>query len=270
MARTVLITGSSSGIGCATADLFLERGFNVAATMRRPPPGHLHNSNAFIAPQLDVTDEDSIHSAVNATAARFGSIDVLVNNAGYAVLGPLEAIPAASIAQQFATNVLGLISTTQAVLPHFRAQGQGVLVNVSSIVGRLTLPLGSVYNATKFAVEGLSEALTYELDSIGVRVKLIEPGLIDTDFATRSMEFHAGEHLPEYHRVVAAVGRASTQMAEESEPASVVAETIWRAATDGTSQLRYPAGDTAARALGEAAGSVDTERLARTRNRFGL
>lgn len=267
---TVLITGCSSGIGRAAAELFAERGFNVSATMRSPEADVDDGRASVIRPRLDVLDRDSIDAAVRTTLDRFGSLDVLVNNAGYAVLGPLEAIPPESVDRQFATNVLGLIATTQAVLPHFRAQAHGVIVNVSSIVGRTTLPLGSVYNASKFAVEGLSEALTFELAAIGTRVKIVEPGLVATDFATRSMQFHAGPGLDAYQPVVAAVGRASERMAAESEPVSVVAETIWRAATDGTAQLRYPAGATAARALDEAAHGDDAERLTRTRERFGL
>jgi NAD(P)-dependent dehydrogenase (short-subunit alcohol dehydrogenase family) len=271
VAKTVLITGASSGIGRATAFLFMQRGWNVAATMRDPDrAGDLALGPAVIVPRLDVLDRASIDAAVASTAERFGSIDVLVNNAGYAVLGPLEAIPPANVERQFATNVLGPIATTRAVLPRFRAQGHGLVVNVSSVVGRMTLPLGSVYGATKFAVEGLSEALRFELEAIGARVKLVEPGLVATDFGTRSMEFHAGAELGAYGSVVMALGQAARRMAADSEDPTVVAETIWRAATDGSPQLRYPAGETAARMLAERAELGDEELHARTRERFGL
>ncbi len=271
MANTVLITGASSGIGRATAVLFAQRGWNVAATMRDPDQaGDLAGFPAVIVPHLNVLDRASIDAAVEATAARFGSVDVLVNNAGYAVLGPLEAIPPASVERQFTTNVLGLIAATQAVLPRFRAQGHGLVANVSSVVGRMTMPLGSVYSATKFAVEGLSEALRFELEAIGARVKLVEPGLVATDFGTRSMEFQAGAEIEEYRPVVAALGQAAEGMAAEAEPPAVVAETIWQAATDGSSQLRYPAGETAMRMLAERASFGDEEHHARTRERFGL
>lgn len=240
--------------------------------MRNPDQaGDLAELSSVAVTRLDVLDRASVNAAVQGAVDRFGGIDVLVNNAGYAVLGPLEALPQASVERVFATNVLGLILTTRAVLPHMREQGHGTVVNVSSVVGRTTLPLGSVYDATKFAVEGLSEALRFELDAIGVRVKLVEPGLIDTDFATRSMEFHdGGAELQAYNSVVAAVARAASRMAADAEPAAVVAETIWQAATDGSPRLRYPAGETATRMLSQRADLDDDQLYARTRERFDL
>ena len=271
MTSTVLITGASSGIGRATANLFARQGWNVAATMRQPDRvAELAELQNVIVSRLDVLDRASIDAATKQTVRRFGRIDVLVNNAGYALLGPLEAIPTASIERQFATNVLGLIAVTQALLPRFREQGHGLVVNVSSVVGRTTLPLGSIYDATKFAVEGLSESLRFELEEIGTQVKVVEPGLVATDFATRSMEFHDGEALQVYRRVVGAVGQAAAQMAAEAEPPEVVAQTIWQAATDSSSRLRYPAGETAARMLADMPDLDDEQRHARTRARFGL
>lgn len=271
MTQTVLITGCSSGIGRATTHLFARRGWNVVATMRDPDQaGDLEAYSTVVVPRLDVRDRGSIEAAVELAVDHFGGIDVLVNNAGFAALGPLEAIPPATIERQFATNVLGLIATTQAVLPRFRAQSHGLVINVSSIVGRTTLPLGAVYDATKFAVEGLSEALRFELAVIGVQVKVIEPGLVATDFATRSMEFHDGEELMAYRPVVAAVAQAFGRLADDAEPPGVVAQTIWQAATDGSARLRYPAGEAAARMLAERADLDDDELFALTRTRFGL
>lgn len=134
----------------------------------------------------------------------------------------------------------------------------------------MTFPLGSVYDATKFAIEGLSEALSFELEAVGLGVKIVEPGLVATDFGTRSMEFHDGGALAAYRPVVAAMAQAAQRMGADAEPPSRVAETIWRAATDGSSRLRYPAGETATQMLAERTDLGDEELHARTLERFGL
>ena len=150
--KTVLITGCSSGIGKATVDLFINQGWNVAATMRDPSQSPWQTGDKLICPALDVTDNDSIAQAVQETLTKFGSIDVLVNNAGYALMGAFETLSQEQIQRQFDTNVTGLMEVCRAVLPHFRLRKQGVIVNISSMVGRIPLPLYSVYNASKFAV----------------------------------------------------------------------------------------------------------------------
>ena len=174
--KTILITGASSGIGKATARLFQRTGWNVVATMRSPDNetelGTLENT---LVTRLDVTEPASIDEAVEAAIDRFGTIDVLLNNAGYGAYGPLEAFPMERIKRQFDTNVIGLIATTQSALRHMRAARSGIIVNISSIGGQMTFPLGTLYHGTKFAVEGLSEALHYELEPLGIRVKIIEP-----------------------------------------------------------------------------------------------
>src|SRR6186713_301692 len=187
MNKTIFITGTSSGLGRSTAKLFQANGWNVIATMRNPEKeSELTQLEHTLVTRLDVQDPQSIQSAVAAGLARFGRIDALINNAGYGAYGPLEATPPEKIRRQFDVNVLGLLATTQALLPHFRANRSGIIVNISSIGGRMTFPLGTLYHATKFAVEGLSEALHYELAAFGVRVKVIEPGGIKTDFSGRS------------------------------------------------------------------------------------
>jgi NAD(P)-dependent dehydrogenase (short-subunit alcohol dehydrogenase family) len=237
--------------------------------MRRPAAAKdLMSHGNIIAPALDVTDERSIEEAVAETLHSFGRIDVVLNNAGYAVLGPLELIPVERIRKQFEVNVFGPIRALQAVLPHFRARREGLVIDVSSIVGRVGLPLGSVYDATKFAVEGLSEALRYELAAIGVRVKLVEPAFVDTSFGA-SIEFHLEGAPEEYAPVLEAMQQASVRFAEEAEPASVVADVIWRAATDGTDTLRYPAGQ-AVTLLAERASMDDDAHHQLLRARFGL
>ena len=182
MTPTILITGASSGIGRAAAKRFQSAGWQVIATMRTPQhERELNTLDRVLVERLDVLDLASIDSAVAAGLARFGRIDVLLNNAGYGAYGPLEATPIEKIRRQFDVNVLGVLATTKAVLPHMRAQGSGTVLNISSIGGKMTFPLGSLYHGTKFAVEGLSESLHYELLPLGIRVKVIEPGMVKTD-----------------------------------------------------------------------------------------
>ncbi|MCY7272160.1 MAG: SDR family oxidoreductase, partial [Phormidesmis sp. CAN_BIN44] len=177
MAKTVLITGASTGIGLATAKLFQQRGWNVVATMRSlEQKSDLMTLDNTLCLRLDVTDSASITQAVTATLEKFSTIDVLVNNAGYALLGAFEACTPEQIERQFATNVLGLMAVTRAVLPHFREQRSGTIINIASIGGKMAFPLYSLYHSTKWAVEGFSESLQYELEPFNIRVRVIEPG----------------------------------------------------------------------------------------------
>ena len=163
MSKTILITGASSGIGKATAEHFQQKGWNVVATMRNIEDGaDLSQHNNVLVTRLDVVDDASIDSALTAATDKFGSIDVLVNNAGYGAGGPFEATPMDKIKRQFDVNVFGLLATTQAVVPIMRKQGSGTIVNISSIGGRVTLPMFSMYHGTKWAVEGITESLQYE------------------------------------------------------------------------------------------------------------
>jgi NAD(P)-dependent dehydrogenase (short-subunit alcohol dehydrogenase family) len=248
--KTVLITGASIGIGRATAEFFHAHGWNVAATMRNPEAGRdLVALENVLVTKLDVNDEASINAAVDKTVERFGSIDVLVNNAGYGVYGILEATSMDDLRRQFETNVLGLLATTKAVLPGFRKQRSGVIINISSVAGRLALPTGAPYCGTKFAVEGISEALYYEMKAIGVRVKLVEPGFIKTNFGN-AMSFANDPSLAEYQPLVGGFFNAAAPMIANAAEPSVAAEVIYRAATDGTDQLRYLAGKDAEHLIG--------------------
>ncbi len=241
MTQTILITGASVGIGKATAKLFHDKGWNVIATMRSPEKEtELNRLDNVLVTRLDVTDEASIESALALGIARFGKIDVLLNNAGYGAYGPLEAFDMEGIRRQFDTNVIGLLAVTKAVLPHMRGNGTGTIVNVSSIGGQMTFPLGTLYHGTKFAVEGISEALHFELEAAGIRMKIIEPGGVKTDFGGRSFDFRNNESLTEYQPVVQGLMKAFEGAMTASEP-SVVADCIWQAVTDGTDQLRYRA-----------------------------
>jgi NAD(P)-dependent dehydrogenase (short-subunit alcohol dehydrogenase family) len=242
MNKTILITGSSRGIGKATAIFFAEQGWNVIATMRRPEQETELNSldNVWLV-ALDVLDPVSIQKAVNEGIERFGKIDVLVNNAGYGAYGPLEVFERESIIRQFNTNVIGLLDVTKAVLPHFRANKDGVIINVSSVGGRLTFPFGALYHGTKFAVEGISESLSFETAAFGVKVKIVEPGATDTDFAGRSFDFKNDEGIEEYQGLIGKLMKMIEDLGGNSSAARVVAEKIYEAATDGTDRLRYPA-----------------------------
>ncbi len=243
--KTILITGASSGIGRATVIRFQAEGWNVAATMRHPEKEtELQKlSNVAIFP-LDVTNQESINAAVAGTLDKFKGLDVLLNNAGYGLAGPLEAVDVAQLERQFATNVFGPVYTTQACLQHFRAQASGLVINVSSIGGRLVLPFNSLYHGTKFAIEGISESLALELAPHGIRVKIIEPGGVKTDFAGRSLELMQKAGL---HAYDASIQRAmavftSPDRASAYSEASDIADVIYSAATDCTNRLRYIAG----------------------------
>lgn len=240
MAQTLFITGASSGIGRATAEHFFEQGWNVVATMRKP--SGLKDDPRWLELPLDVTDGASILAALEATFARFGQIDVLVNNAGYGLVGTFESMDEAQVQRQFETNVFGLMRVCRAVLPHFRTRQGGVLINVASMGGRLTFPFYSVYHASKWAVDGFSESLAFECEAIGVKVKIIEPGAIKTDFYERSQDFTHNRALVAYNRIVEKGMARMKKAGEKGAPASAVAEAIWKAATDGSSRLRYVVG----------------------------
>jgi len=250
MTKTVLITGASSGIGRATALYFQKRGWNVAATMRSPEQviskeagraNSLTNLDRLAFFKLDVTDSDSIKAAVAEAIAKFGAIDVLVNNAGYGMLGAFETSTSEQIQRQFNTNVFGLMETTRAVLPHFRDRQSGVIVNVASIGGRVAFPLYSLYHSTKWAVEGFSESLQHELLAFNIRVKIIEPGPIKTDFYDRSAERTSNPDFPEYDALSDRVLTKLNHIGTTGASPDVVAKTIYGASTDKSWKLRYPA-----------------------------
>jgi len=183
-----VVTGSSSGIGFETSLLLAKNGFFTYATMR-----NLDKSNKIIdlklkeklpleVLELDVTDDKSVKEAIEMIANEQGTVNVLVNNAGYALVGPLEELSIQEFKEQFETNVFGAIRVTQAVLPIMRKQRHGTIVNISSIAGRIGFPLTCAYVSSKFALEGLSESMAYEIDQFGITVILIEPGVIKTNF----------------------------------------------------------------------------------------
>ncbi|MGB1236705.1 MAG: SDR family oxidoreductase [Pseudomonadales bacterium] len=250
MSKTVFITGASSGIGRASVEKFAAEGWNVVATMRNPQDGaKWAHSKHILVVELDVTRSETIASAFDTALHHFGTVDVLLNNAGYGAYGPLEAFDMARVERQFNTNVIGLLAVTKAVLPHFRARRSGVVINISSIGGQMTFPLGTLYHGTKFAVEGLSEALHFELAAFGAQVKIVQPGMVQTDFAGRSLDFAMDPEQPDYTPVIEKVQAAFAGLSEYASTPGRVAEVIWQAATDGRDQLRYRAGEDAEQLL---------------------
>ncbi|WP_183561694.1 SDR family oxidoreductase [Mucilaginibacter sp. SP1R1] len=242
MKNTVLITGASSGFGKVAAKLFHNKGWNVIATMRSPEKEtELSALSDILLSKLDVTDAQTIQHAVTAGIEKFGRIDVLVNNAGYGALGALEASTEEEARKQFDVNFFGLIAVTKAVLPAMRKQRSGTIINVSSVGGRITFPFSSLYHATKFAVEGLTESMQYELNPLGINLKIVEPGGYKTEFAGRSMALFGANGLADYQPAFDKFA-AMLDAWPMSENIGEVADIIYEAATDGTEKLRYPVG----------------------------
>ncbi|NDG85858.1 MAG: SDR family NAD(P)-dependent oxidoreductase [Proteobacteria bacterium] len=204
--KTWFITGCSTGFGRILAELLLERGDRVIATARKieslaPLAEKAKTDGQLEIFELDVTDFPAVHRVAEAAISKTGRIDVLVNNAGYGYVGALEEVSIEDVRKVYETNVFGLMEVTRAILPQFRKQRSGHIINLSSVAGMVGTPGASIYNSTKFAVEGLSEALAGELSHFGIKVTLIEPGAFRTDFANRSL--HVAPYKPEYAEALA-------------------------------------------------------------------
>lgn len=244
MPRTVLITGCSSGIGQAAAKVFHTEGWNVIATTRRPDAtSDLSELPNVLVAELDVIDPTSIHAAIDAGMARFGAIDMVVNNAGFGLYGVFEALDEMKIRALFETNLFGVMNVTRAILPHFRERGTGVIVNVSSAGGLFSMPLMALYCSSKFALEGYSEGISHELRSIGITVKVIEPGgVMTTAFDKTAIAGSKvdGRVPAEYVPFIDAMNRQLDGMrAMATSTEAEVAQALFVAATDGTQRLRY-------------------------------
>lgn len=234
---TVLITGCSSGYGLATAQKFLDEGWNVVATMRTPRPDVLPASDRLTVLPLDVTDPESIADAVKAS----GPVDVLVNNAGIGGIGAFEATPMGTTRDLFDTNTFGVMAMTQAVVPQMRSRGSGVIVNVTSSTTLAAMPLAAVYTASKSAIEGFSGSLALELGFFGVRVKLVEPGYGPSTAFTSNGADRMVEIPDEYRPFAEPIMAAFGQPGEVTTPGDV-ADVVFTAATDTSDRLRFPAG----------------------------
>ncbi|MDR4885901.1 SDR family oxidoreductase [Serratia marcescens] len=241
MTKTMLITGSSSGVGFATAKLFAERGFNVIATMRNtdnaPDFGGLSN---LIVERLDVEDTGSIEHAINVGLQHFGQIDLVINNAGYGQYGIFENLPLEKIRKNYEVNVFGVMNVMQKIIPIFRQQGEGTILNVSSCGGLIAIPASSSYISTKFAIEGFSESVYHELASQNINIKLFEPGGILTPFHKRSANESTGNGgATVYDAFIAQHNENLIKISAGVATPEKTAEDIYAAATDGTNRLRY-------------------------------
>ena len=244
--KSIVITGASSGIGKATAKYFAAKGWRVAATMRKPEnESDLEQIKNLSMYQLDVTDTASINNATQQILDDFGTVDVVLNNAASGLFGPFEAATPEQIMRIFDTNVFGLMAVTRAFLPHFRANEAGMFLNVTSFGGLAAFPLLSLYHGTKWAVEGFTESLWYELGVLGIQVKLLEPGAVATDFNGRSTAFAMQPELTDYNDIMAKFQSANGDSGSAASSAEDIARSIYEATTDGRPQLRYLLGEDA-------------------------
>jgi NAD(P)-dependent dehydrogenase (short-subunit alcohol dehydrogenase family) len=256
--RAVLITGCSSGIGRATALHLRERGYKVYATARKASQLDELAAKGCIPLSLDVTDEASMRAAVSEVERVEGAIGVLINNAGYSQSGAIESVPMERVRRQFETNVFGTIRLTQLVLPKMRAQKWGRIINLSSMGGRLTFPGGGYYHATKYAIEALSDALRFEVRAFGIKVVLIEPGLIKSGFSDAAV---GAMQLDEdaYSSFHAAVAKATKESYEKGPLARLagtpddVAKVIGKAVSSSSPRARYTVTASAKLLLGQRA-----------------
>lgn len=240
--KTIIITGASSGIGRAAAVRFLKKGWQVIATARKTESlNDMPEAGNLVVLPLDVTDKDSVNSFISIIKQRGCYINVLLNNAGYSVAGSFEDAGDERARRQFEVNVFGLMNITRVFLPIFRQQRNGTIINVASVAGHIGMPVFSLYCASKFAVEGFSESLSHELRSFGIKVKLVEPGPIKTDFYSRSMDVALPADSP-YFPVLGPAMKKLNKMGMVGLPPERAARTIYRAAQSNTYRLRYAVG----------------------------
>lgn len=252
--KVALVTGSSSGMGFATAIMLARAGIHTYASMRNLKKSKTITELASTenlplqVVQLDVIDKKSVKEAITKIVTEKERIDVLVNNAGYGLFGSLEDISIEELKAQFETNFFGVIRVTQLVLPIMRKQKSGTIVNVSSVGGRIGLPVLSAYHSTKFALEGLSESMSYELEPFGIRVVIIEPGVIRTNIMNSSIIAKKAQDpkSPYFSLIQKVENNFKLMMENESSPPEEVAKAILGVVTSENSQLRYTVGNDAA------------------------
>jgi len=243
MQKVVLITGCSSGIGLATAKLFAEKDWRVIATMRDTSKASDDlDKDSILVEKLDVTVQEDIDNIERLIQEKYnGQIDLLVNNAGYGMFGFFETISEKQIRHQYDVNVFGLMAVTRMVIPFMRARKSGCIINISSVVGKFSSPVGGIYASTKWAVEAFSEQILHELRQFGIKVKVVEPGPIETNFAGSSMKL-GEKKLKEYKNTSNELKQGSGDTPSGVQGPEVVAKVIYRAATSDNGAFRYPAG----------------------------
>jgi len=243
--KVALVTGASSGIGEATALKLQELGFTVYGAARRVDRMASLASRGVKVIAMDVTDDASMEAGVERIVAEAGGVDVLVNNAGYGSYGAVEDVPIDEARAQFEVNVFGAARLTQLVLPHMRAKRSGTIVNVSSMGGKIYTPLGGWYHGTKFALEALSDCLRLETAAFGIRVVVVEPGVIHTEWsgiAADKLRKVSGETAYGHQAAALAERMDSDSGAPRRSPPSVIADVIGRAVTARRPRTRYVAG----------------------------
>ncbi|WP_424495192.1 SDR family oxidoreductase [Salinimicrobium sp. GXAS 041] len=243
MKKTIFITGASSGIGKETAKYFVKKGWNVAASMRSPEKEEALKSIPGIKLyRLDVTSKEDLQNIASVVLKDFPKIDVLFNNAGYGAVGAFEKASNEEIRAQFEVNVFGVMNLIKEFIPVFREQKHGIIINTSSVVGRFTVPLYSLYCSSKWALEGFSEALQYELKQFNIKVKLVEPAAIKTDFHGRSLKVVKNEKVQGYDEMEDRILSGMRRRNDKASGPEVVAKTVFKAATDNSNKLRYSTG----------------------------
>ena len=247
--KVAVVTGSSSGIGYETSIALARSGILTYATMRNLQKATNLESirDREMLPlkiqQLDVTDDASVNKAIQAIVSESGRIDVMVNNAGYGLVGAFEDLSMDEIRSQFETNFFGVVRVIQSVLPIMRKQKFGILVNISSGAGRFGYPSGSAYVSTKFALEGLCESIAYELDQFGIKVILVEPGVIMTNFDSGMVMSKKSQNTTSpYFNMTKKMDTVFRQLLRNSSPPSLVADVVSQAVKSENPNLRYLAG----------------------------
>lgn len=254
--KVAVVTGSSSGIGLETSLTLARNGFTTYATMRSLEKSSTLNTLAekeklaIKVVQLDVTENQSVNDAIQTIVSEAGRIDVLVNNAGYLLFGAFEDLSIEEIKSQFETNFFGAVRVMHAVLPTMRNQRNGMIVNMSSMGGRMSFPAESAYHGTKFALEGVSESLQYEVEQFGIKIILIEPGVIKSHFANNLKMASKSQKLDSpYAEMMGKLNAGFVSIRENASTPKEVASVILNAVTSENPKLRYIIGNDAVRTL---------------------
>jgi NAD(P)-dependent dehydrogenase (short-subunit alcohol dehydrogenase family) len=238
--KTIFITGTSSGLGKAAVHLFHSKGWNVIATMRNIDKADFGALERVTVIPLDITEPEQIQIAVKKATA-LGNIDVVLNNAAYGAIGPLESVSEDVLLKQINTNLLGAIRVTQAFIPHFREKRSGLFINITSIAGLITFPFDSLYHAVKWGLHGWSEGMSYELAQFGIGIKTVAPGFIRTEFGS-NMIITTSEPYQELMDSYLTTVNSMMDPKSSGSTAEEIAQVVYEAATDEKDQIHYTAG----------------------------